>query len=141
VTFLSTLFDVEEGRLVDVLMRPAGILDLKLTCRCEPDENGSEEMNGSIGEILPIFKNWQHLRRLTLVGDRSVDVACPPRDLVCNFIWDMTSLTHLCISDRLDRKKIISWIGGVIRWVRQNRPGFSFGFTSSKLDGGPRRRF
>ena len=125
MTFSYTLFYVEKGRLVDVLMEPANnILDLKLSCCCPPDGKGLEAMNGSIGEILQIFKNWQHLRRLTLVGERWVDPACPAKNLVCDFIWDRTSLTYLCISDRLDRRNMMILQREVCDWVQRHRPGF-----------------
>ena len=121
----------EEG-LADVLMEPANnIVDLKLTCCCLPDGNVTMGMNGSIGEILPIFKNWQHLRRLSLVGDRSVDVACPAQILVCGFIFEMPSSTHLCISDRFDWRKMNTWRSVVDNYVQQSRPGFIFGISSS----------
>ena len=122
---------MDEKGLIDVLMEPAdNILDLKLTFRFQPYGNGIMGMNGSIGEILPIFKNWHHLRWLTLLGERWVDAACPAKNLVCDFIWDMTSLIY-CISDCLYRRKKILQ-REVYDWVQQHRHGFNCLVRSSK---------
>jgi hypothetical protein len=124
----------EEG-LVDVLMEPAdNILDLKLTCRPQPYGNVMMGMNGSIGEILPVFKKWQHLRRLGLFGEGWVDAACPVLNLVCHFILDMKSLTYLYISDvGFKSNEIITLKREVDDWVKLRRPGFSFKISNYRL--------
>ena len=97
-----------------------------------------EGMNGSIVEILPVFKNWQRLNRLCLLGQRSVDAAaCPSLNLVRDFILDMTSLTHLRICDRLNnweeyRFRVEVW--ELRGWMEQNRPGFKFEVANSKYE-------
>jgi hypothetical protein len=123
-------FKVEARRLVDVLMEPAkNILNLKLTCRLSPYRNETMGMNGFIGEILPVFKKWQHLRWLTMVEDLPmgrIDVDCPPFNIVCDIILGMKSLNYLCICDRFGEIEMIKFKREVDDWVKLHRPGFIF---------------
>ena len=138
MTFSYTLFDVEEGRLVDVLVRPAGILDLKLTWLPQPYGHGClMRMHVSIGDILPVFKRWQHLRRLALVRQRQsyfeCKQQCPSLNQVCDFILDMKCLTCLYMYDDLNDEEMITLKREVDDWVKLRRPGFSFKISNYRL--------
>jgi hypothetical protein len=139
-----------EGGLIDVLMEPADnmILDLKLTCHFSAYGNTMVRMNGSIGEILLVFKKWQHLRRLALVGCRPIDLMeeewimnpwrmpsaaeCPSLNLVCDFILDMKGLTYLSITDDFNDEEMMALKVEVDDWVKLHRPGFIFEMRNSK---------
>ena len=133
-----------EERLIDVLMEPADnmILDLKLTCHLSSYRNRMVGLNGSIGEFLPVFKKWQHLRRLALVGDRLIynrsiwripsAAECPSLNLVCDFILDMKGLTYLYICDDFNYKEMIAFKVKVDDWVKLHRPGFIFEMRNTK---------
>ena len=112
-----------------MLTQPADyIVDFKLTCHFSPYE-------GSIGEILPVFKKWQHLRRLALVGDRLMslmEAECPSLNLVCHLILAMKSLTYLCIYDCFNEKEMITLKRELGDWVKLHRPGFIFEMRNSK---------
>jgi hypothetical protein len=132
---------IDEERLIDVLMEPAdNILDLKLTWLPQPYGHGwLMGMKVSIGDILPVFKRWQHLRRLALVRQRQSYFdfkQCPSLNQVCDFILDMKCLTCLYMYDDLKDKEMIALKVEVDDWVKLHRPGFIFQIrsTNSSVD-------
>ena len=127
-----------EEELVDVLTEPAdNILDLKLILRFL-FLSGRDGMNVSIRKILSVFKKWQHLPRLALVGDRSVSVVdlpptkCPSLKLVCHLILAMKCLNCLYIYDDFNDNEMITLKRGVDDWVKLRRPGFIFEIRNTK---------
>jgi hypothetical protein len=116
---------IEEGRLQD--FAELEFADL------EPSENTTDvQLNWSDGpsvyEVLPFFKRWQHLRRLTLSSSFFDKRAMPPEKL-CDFILGMKNLTYLNVGPTIlkynrDRPEILR--EKVNELVLPRRPNFKF---------------
>ena len=80
---------VDVREVVDALQPAENIVDLELNWL-------DDDLPAP--DLLPVLKEWSHLRRLTLLGDpESFDM--PRIDLLCNFIRQMDHLTYLSIAN------------------------------------------
>ncbi len=99
----------------------------------EPSENTTDVQldwasGPSVDEVLPFFKRWQHLRRLTLSSDFFDKRAMPPEKL-CDFIMGMKNLTYLNVGPTkfkydCNRPEILR--EKVNQLVLPRRPNFKF---------------
>jgi hypothetical protein len=106
---------------VDVFIKPAeNILELEIEWSVEP----------LIEKVLPVFKRWKNLRRLTLLSvyyDWSEHAEWPPLKMVRDFIMNMKHLTYLgigliCFGDE-DEQTFVKKVNDI---VKPRRPDFIF---------------
>jgi hypothetical protein len=102
-----------------IFMEPAeNILEIKIEC----------ELEATLEEILPVFKKWRHLRRLTLLSDFWIypHEEQPPLKMVCDFALSMKHLTYLGIDICFGAEENPIFKGKVNDVVRAHRPDFIF---------------
>ena len=103
-----------EETFADVFGQDTNIQELKITC----------EANVPIEQVLPVFKRWHQLRRLSLKIRSNMEPTGLPVDQTIDFINKMTHLTHLHLDDVFDRKDTQSLRAKINEEIVPARPGF-----------------
>jgi hypothetical protein len=112
---------IGEEETVDVFIQPAeNILELEIEWNIEP----------LIEDVLPVFKRWKHLQRLTLLSvhyNHSAHAEWPPVKMVCDFALSMKHLTYLGIEFiSFGAADVRSFEKKVNNVVKAHRPDFIF---------------
>ena len=76
----------------------------------------------TIEDILPVFKRWRHLRRLTLWSRN--ESSLPQVKVICDFIMKMKNLTYFQLN--LNCAQPESFREEVINVILPRRPNFQF---------------